>query len=88
MKLIGRVRIASAVVLTFGAVACGSDSSTGPSAPTPVLGLSAAVMGATSMQITFNSNAGDASYDVERAEGAAGAFAAVGSTPAPATAGP
>ncbi|MDB4883722.1 MAG: hypothetical protein JWL95_2488 [Gemmatimonadetes bacterium] len=88
MKLIGRVRTATAVLLTFGAIACGSDSSTGPIAPTPVLGLSATTKGATSVQLTFNSAVGDASYDVERAEGAAGTFAAVGSIPAPTTAGP
>ena len=87
MKLIGRALAASSAVLMLGAVACGSDSSTGPTPPTPVLGLSATVKGATSVQLTFNSTAGDASYDIERAEGA-GTFAAVGSVPAPTVAGP
>ena len=87
MKLIGRALAASSAVLMLGAVACGSDSSTGPTPPTPVLGLSATVKGATAVQLTFNSTAGDASYDVERAEGS-GTFAAVGSVPAPAVAGP
>ncbi len=89
MTLIGRALAASAAVLMLGAAACGSDSSTGTtSAPTPVLGLAASAKSTTSIDLTFNSTAGDASYDVERAEGAAGAFAAVGSIPAPAAAGP
>jgi hypothetical protein len=40
------------------------------------------------VRITFNSLAGDNSYDIERAEGAAGTFAAAGTVAAPATGGP
>ena len=39
------------------------------------------------MQLTFNSSAGDESYDIERAEGAAGAFAQVTNVAAPAAPG-
>jgi len=87
MQLIRRTLAASAALLLVGAVACGSDSTSGPSAPTPVIGLAAAAKGATSVTLTFNSVAGDASYDIERAEGAAGAFSGIGSVPAPATPG-
>ena len=86
MTLIGRALAASAAVLMLGAVACGSDSSSGPSAPTPVLGLAASPTSTTAVTLTFNSTAGDVSYDIERAEGTA-AFVAVGSVNAPATPG-
>ena len=88
MKLIGRALAASAAVLMLGAAGCGSDSPSGPTTVTPVLGLAATAKSTSSVDLTFNSTAGDASYDVERAEGAAGAFAAVGSITAPPTAGP
>jgi hypothetical protein len=87
MKLIGRALAASAAVLMLGAAACGSDSSSGPTAVTPVLGLSATPKSTTSVDLTFNSTPGDASYDIERAEGT-GAFSVVGTVPAPAAAGP
>ncbi len=83
MKLTRRALTAAAVVVTFAAVACGSDSSTGPVAPTPILGVQATAKGATSVLVSFNGNVGDASYDIERAEGAAGTFANVTSVPAP-----
>ena len=83
MKLTRRALTAVAVVVTFAAVACGSDSSTGPVAPTPILGVQATAKGATSVLVSFNGNVGDASYDIERAEGAAGTFANVTSVPAP-----
>jgi hypothetical protein len=66
--------------------ACGSDS-TGPTPPQPILGLNTTAKGATSVQLTFNSVAGDDSYDIERAEGAGGAFAAVTTITAPSTPG-
>jgi len=88
MTLIGRALAASAAVLMLGAAACGSDGSTGTtSAPTPVLGLAATAKSTTSVDLTFNSTAGDNSYDIERAEGT-GAFTAIGSAQAPAAAGP
>lgn len=79
-------RLAAAVAaITIIAVACTED--TGPSAPDPILGLSTTAKSSSSVQLTFNSSAGDESYDIERAEGAAGAFAQVTNVAAPATAG-
>lgn len=80
-----RALVAALSIFAFAA-AC-SDSS-GPSAPNPILGLSTTAVNTTSIRLTFNSAAGDGSYDVERAEGAAGAFAQVTTVPAPATPGP
>lgn len=74
----------AALSLVVGA--CGSDS-TGPAAPQPILGLNVTPKGATSVQLTFNSVAGDDSYTIERAEGAGGAFASVTTVNAPATPG-
>ena len=86
MPLTRRLTTAAIAVVSIALAACGSDS-TGPSKPQPILGLSAIAKGATSVQLTFNSVAGDNSYSIERAEGAAGTFAAVTSVNAPATAG-
>ena len=77
---------ALAAVVAFALAACGSDS-TGPSKPQPILGLTATAKGATAVQLTFNSVAGDNSYSLERAEGATGTFTAVTSVTAPATPG-
>ena len=74
-----------AAISLFGA-ACGSDS-TGPTPPQPILGLATTAKGATSVQLTFNSVAGDDSYEIERAEGAAGTFAVVTTITAPSTPG-
>ncbi len=74
--------------LTLITAACGSDSPTAPVAPNPPIGGSAQAKSATSVTLTFNSTAGDASYDFERAEGATGTFANVGNVAAPATPGP
>lgn len=77
-----------AFAVTFLALfAAGCDDSTGPSAPNPILGLSSLAKGVSSIQLTFNSAAGDDSYDIERAEGAAGTFAVVTTLPAPSTPG-
>ncbi|HKR09937.1 MAG TPA: fibronectin type III domain-containing protein [Gemmatimonadaceae bacterium] len=73
-------------VVSLALAACGSDS-TGPSKPQPILGLTATPKGATSVQLTFNSVAGDNSYSIERAEGSGGTFASVTSVTAPATPG-
>ena len=78
--------VAAIAALTLIAIAC-SDN-TGPAAPNPILGLSPIAKSSSSVQLTFNSNAGDESYDIERAEGAAGAFAQIANIPAPATPGP
>jgi hypothetical protein len=78
--------------LTFGValmallVAC-SDSATGPSAPNPIVGLTTTAKSSSSIQLTFSSVTGNDSYDIERAEGAAGAFAQIANVPAPATPG-
>ncbi|MES2176877.1 MAG: hypothetical protein V4550_03345 [Gemmatimonadota bacterium] len=87
MQFARRALSAAAVVIALATVACGSDTPTEPVAPSPVIGASATSKSASSITISFTSTAGDASYDVERAEGAAGTFAAVTNLPAPAAAG-
>jgi hypothetical protein len=87
MKLTRRALTALAVVVTFAAVACGSDSSTGVQPVTPVLGVQATPKGSTSILVSFNGNVGDNSYDIERAEGATGTFANVTNVAAPAAGG-
>ena len=69
--------------------ACSSTDSTQPIAPgaTPVLGLSVTAKGASAILVTFTGAAGDASYDIERAEGVAGSFAAAANVAAPAAGG-
>lgn len=79
-----RRKISSAVTL-FVLFAAGCSESTGPSAPNPILGLSSTAKSVSSVQLTFNSAAGDDSYDIERAEGAVGTFAVVTTLPAPST---
>jgi hypothetical protein len=79
-------RVCAAMLAVALAVGCGSDSVTDPG-PQTVLGLAVTPKGATSVQLTFTGTAGDASYGIERATGAAGTFAAVGSVPAPANGG-
>jgi hypothetical protein len=69
------------------AAACGSDSSSSPNA-LPVIGVSASAPSATRVTITFNSRAGDNSYNIERAEGSAMTFTQVGSVQAPSSPGP
>src|ERR1043165_9441824 len=79
--------VASAAVLAT--MACGSDdSTTAVVVVNPVIGVSATAKSISSVLISFNSTAGDASYDIERAEGATGTFANVTNVPAPAVAGP
>lgn len=79
-------RTLAAVLAAVSIFAACSDN-TGPSAPDPILGLSTTAKGSSSVQLTFNSSAGDESYDIERAEGPAGAFAQVTNVAAPATPG-
>ncbi|HEV7389523.1 MAG TPA: fibronectin type III domain-containing protein, partial [Gemmatimonadaceae bacterium] len=86
MLLNRRMRIAALALASIVAAACGSDS-TGPGKPQPILGLNATAKGATSVELKFNSVAGDDSYDIERAEGAAGTFAAIGNVAVPANPG-
>lgn len=65
-----------------------SDSTTESVAPNPILGLNVTVKGSSTIQYGFTTVAGDGSYEVQRAEGASGAFATdtVISAPASATA--
>jgi hypothetical protein len=79
-------RVFVGIVTAAFAVACGSDGVTDPG-PLPVLGLAATPKGATSIELSFTGTSGDASYAVERATGAGGAFASAGSIPAPASGG-
>ncbi len=87
MLRMSRVLLSGCVLSALVLAACSDDNPAEP-APIPPLGASAAPTGLTSIRITFNSLAGDNSYDVERAEGSAGTFAAAGTVAAPATAGP
>jgi hypothetical protein len=66
------------------AAACSSDGSTAPTAPDPVLGLSATAVGSDKVHISFSGRAGE-SYTIERAEGAGGAFATAGAIASVAT---
>ena len=85
MLLNRRIITCALAATSLLAAACGSDS-TGPTPPQPILGLSATAKGSASVQLTFNSVAGDDSYDIERAQGS-GAFAAVTTVTAPSTPG-
>ena len=87
MLLNRRMMSCALAAISLFAAACGSDS-TGPSAPLPILGLNTTAKGAASVQLTFNSVAGDDSYDIERAEGATGGtFALIINIAAPSTPG-
>jgi hypothetical protein len=92
MLLSGRKLSALTLAMaTFALAACSDDDPTENTVP-PVLGASAAPNPAattTSIVVTFQSRAGDNSYNIERAEGATGGtFAQVGTVQAPATVGP
>ena len=52
---------------------------------TAVIGVTTEALSSTSVKISFTSNAGDNSYNVERAEGATGTFSQATSIPAPTT---
>lgn len=82
-----RRSLASMVALMAAFMVACSDSATGPSAPNPIVGLTTTAKSSSSIQLTFSSVAGNDSYDIERAEGAAGAFAQIANVPAPATSG-
>jgi len=86
MLLNRRMMSCALAAISLFAAACGSDS-TGPTPPQPILGLNTTAKGATSVQLTFNSVAGDDSYDIERAEGTTGTFAVVTTVTAPSTPG-
>ena len=69
----------------IGLLACSDDDD--PTAPTvdPPLGLQVTATGSSTARISFNGRAIDDSYTIERAEGAAGAFASVTTVNAPET---
>src|SRR5262245_62117813 len=80
--------VASVVSLSIAA-ACGSDDggSTQPIVIQPVIGVAATAVSSQSVRVTFTSRTGDNSFNIERAEGASGTFAAAGTVAAPATPG-
>ena len=86
MSLSRLAKGAVVLIAASAATACGKDST----APTvnPILGASASVAGSSAVTVAFTTYAGDNSYLVERAEGAAGAFAADTTIAAPAAATP
>jgi hypothetical protein len=67
------------------AVACSDDPAEPP--VLPPLGVQVTASGISSVNVQFTSAAGDNSYEIERAEGASGAFALSASVPAPTPAG-
>lgn len=82
-----RVRTAMFITTLAAITACNKDA-TAPAAPSPLLGVTATALGASTVKLTFISVVGDASYDIERAEGASStSFTAVSSMSAPTTAG-
>jgi hypothetical protein len=87
MSMLRRFAAVSIITVLSVAAACGDDSDpTGPTAA-PVIGVTTEAISSSSVKISFTSHAGDNSYNIERAEGAAGTFSPVTSVPAPATAG-
>lgn len=72
--------IAPAMLAAIFSTACSSDKSTGPSAPDPVIGVSATATGTDKITVTFAGRTGE-SYTIERAEGAAGTFATAATIP-------
>jgi hypothetical protein len=83
-------RLGATASLLYGLLAltaCGDDDPSGPPKPSAPLGVAASATGASTVRITFNSAAAVNSYTIERAEGAAGAFAQAGTVTAPATPG-
>lgn len=90
MLLFGRRFSATTLALaTFALAACSNDDDPTENSVPPVLGAQAApnpAASTTSIVVTFQSRAGDDSYNIERAEGATGgSFAQVGTVQAPAT---
>ncbi|HEY7233693.1 MAG TPA: fibronectin type III domain-containing protein [Gemmatimonadaceae bacterium] len=86
MLLTRRLVAATAVASVALASACSSDKSTGPSAPQPIIGVTATALTTSTVKVTFTSRTTDNSYNIERAEGSAGTFSQVGTVPAPSTA--
>ncbi len=79
-------RSLTAIAALCLAAACGSDGPTDPG-PVAVFGLTANPQGSSTVKLSFTGVSGDASYDIERATGATGTFAQVGTVPAPSAGG-
>ena len=89
MRVFGR-RLAATSLLLSAAVlaACDDDEPTGNGKPPQILGVQATATGPTTVRVSFNSRAGDNSFIIERAQGAASTtFSPVGTVQAPAAAG-
>ena len=78
-------RLSAIALLPLAVAACGDDDPSGPDRPSAPFGVTATATGASSIRISFTSAAGVTSYTIERAEGAAGAFAQAGTVQAPTT---
>ena len=89
MSLTRHIAAVATIVSLSLAAACGSDNggTTAPITVQPVIGVSATALSTQSVKISFNSRSGDNSFNIERAEGASGAFSAAGTVAAPATPG-
>lgn len=75
-------------IAALALAACGGDDDpAGPAIPNAPLGVTATATGISSIRVSFSTAAGINSYNIERAEGAAGTFAQVGTVQAPATPG-
>lgn len=86
MLRVSKRMIASLLVASVALSGCGDDDPTEP-VLIPPLGVAATATGLTSIRVTFNSTTGDTGYELERAEGAAGAFALATTVTPPAAAG-
>jgi hypothetical protein len=85
-----RLSALTLAMATFALAACSSDDDPTENTVPPVLGAQAApgTPSTSTIVVTFQSRAGDNSFNIERAEGATGGtFAQVGTAPAPATPG-
>lgn len=80
--------VALFTMIAFSACGDDDDGPAGPSRPNAPFGVVATATGSTTIRVTFNSASGVNNYSIERAEGAAGAFAQAGTVQAPATPGP
>jgi len=88
MTLRPRFVRASFAIAALALAACGGDDDpAGPAIPHAPLGVTATATGISAIRVSFSTAAGINSYNVERAEGAAGTFAQVGTVAAPATPG-
>jgi hypothetical protein len=75
MKDFGKLMLTMAAA---GVMACGKDSPTGNDTVNPPTGVTATAVSAVAARVTFVGVSGATGYIVERAEGAQGAFAQVG----------